>query len=89
MFGSLISSLTAIMIMGNVSGIYYTSWWSIVGMFIGGAILAGAGKAALEKQKLEAQQKGIEEAEKVAKQCLEELSAAIEKASKKNDKDLH
>jgi len=89
MFGTLISSLTAIMIMGNVSGIHHTSWWSIVGMFLGGALLAGAGKAAIEKQKEEKQKEAVAEAEKIAKKCLEELSASIEKAAKNTDKDLH
>jgi membrane protein implicated in regulation of membrane protease activity len=89
MFGSLVSSLTAIMIMGNVSGIYYTSWWSVIGMFLGGAVISGAFKTAMEQQKQEKQQKAIAESEKIAKQCLEELASAIEKTQRNNDKDLH
>lgn len=78
MISQLVVVLTGLMIMGNMTGLYVTSWWSIFGMFVGwmflGAFIQYAIEVAATKKEKEAEEivESIKAAAKMAKEAEEQ-----------------
>ena len=94
MFNTLIGSLTALMVMGNVTGIHTTSWWGIAGMYFGCALLRNFILISIEKgkEKRLSQDMSSEEVEEVIselKKAVNELEETKETEGAKDKTKLH
>jgi len=85
MISQLVVVLTGLMIMGNMTGLYVTSWWSIFGMFVGWMFLGAFIQYAIEV--------AATKKEKEAEEIVESIKAAAAEMAKEteetNKKDLH
>jgi hypothetical protein len=94
MFNALIGSLTALMVMGNVTGIHTTAWWGIAGMYFGCALLRNFLLISIEKarEKRLSQDMSSEEVEEVIselKKAVDELEETKETGDAKDKNRLH
>ena len=88
MFNTLIGTLTALMVMGNVTGFHLTSWWGIATMYFGCALLRNAALVAISRgQEINEAKKEEESNREEIDKVIVALKEAAEQTKRINDDD--
>jgi len=83
MFNTLIGTLTALMIMGNVTGLHLTSWWGIATMYFGCALIRNATLVAISRG--QAINEAKQEEQSNSREEISKVIAALKEAAEQTD----